>query len=123
MQDGIKRSTTANGKPKRGKKQNTLAVASRDLQLKIPFIVVKTHHEENAVDPPIILHRKKLKLTSVRPLKCYGDWTIMSKINLLDNQPSTEAITDAIGPLGVQIPDIFKRIDEQSKHFLGKYKQ
>ena len=53
-----------------------------------------------------------MKLTSVRPLKCYGDWTIMSKINLLENQPSPEAMVDAIGPLGARIPDIFKRIDD-----------
>ena len=74
--------------------------------------MVKCHHEENAVDPPIILHRKKLKMTSVRPLKCYGDWTIMSKFNLLENHPSPEALIDAIGPLGARIPDMFKHIDE-----------
>ena len=74
--------------------------------------MAKCFHDVNSVDPPIILHRKKMKLTSVRPLKCYGDWTIMSKINLLENQPSPEAMVDAIGPLGARIPDIFKRIDE-----------
>ena len=70
----------------------------------------------------MILHKKQMKLTSVRPLKCYGDSTILSKMKLKETSPD-ETLDDVLGPLGAQIPETFKRIDELTKYFKGKYKQ
>ena len=70
----------------------------------------------------MILHKKQMKLTSVRPLKCYGDSTILSKMKLKETSPD-ETLVDVLGPLGAQIPETFKRIDELTKYFKGKYKQ
>lgn len=66
--------------------------------------------------------KKKMKLTSVRPLKCYGDSTILSKMKLQEKCADGTSL-DLLGPLGAEIPEIFKRFDESNKYFKDKYKQ
>ena len=62
-----------------------------------------------------------MKLTSIRPLKCYGDSTILSKMKLKE-MSQNETLVDILGPLGAQIPETFKRINEMTKYFKDKYK-
>jgi len=80
---------------------------------KIPFIVVKYKKDKSQPD---LLEERKVKLTSVHPLKCYGDSTILSKMKLQEMSPD-ETFVDVLGPLGKKIPETFKRIDQSLKHF------
>ena len=57
-----------------------------------------------------------MKLTSVKPLKCYGDSTILSKMKLQEMSPD-ETLVDVLGDFGARIPDTFKRIDSLIKNF------
>ena len=57
-----------------------------------------------------------MKLASVKPLKCYGDSTILSKMKLQEMQPD-ETLVDVLGSVGAKIPESFKRIDESIKNF------
>jgi len=89
---------------------------------KIPFIVVKYYPEISSPEYPMLLYKKKMKLTSTHPLKCYGDSTILSKMKLKEISPD-ESLVDVLGPLGAEIPQTFKRIDSKNKYFKDKYKQ
>lgn len=112
-----------------GRKRGAKLEASKEQRLvcTIPFLVVK-YHPENIELPEdsIILHRKKMKLTSVRPLKCYGDSTILSKMKLQElgeNESYEEDVLSLLGSHGPTIPDTIKRIDESINQIQDKYSQ
>ena len=63
---------------------------------------------------------KRLKLASLRPLKCYGDSTILSKMKLQEIAPN-ESLRELVGPIGNQIPGTFERIEDQMKDFKERY--
>lgn len=89
---------------------------------KIPFIVVKYYPDISSPEYPMLLYKKKMKLTSMHPLKCYGDSTILSKMKLKE-MTANETLVDVLGPLGAEIPETFKRINSSNKYFKDKYKQ
>ena len=70
----------------------------------------------------MLLFKKKMKLTSMHPLKCYGDSTILSKMKLKE-MTADESLEEVLGPLGATIPKTFKRINDSNKYFKDKYKQ
>ena len=121
--EGVKKAVAPGAKG--GRKRGPKPAQQKDKKrvCKIPFIVVKyVPDQSSAAEQSMILHKKQMKLTSVRPLKCYGDSTILSKMKLKETSPD-ETLVDVLGPLGAQIPETFKRIDELTKYFKGKYKQ
>jgi len=77
---------------------------------KIPFIVVK-FHPDNMSAECLTLQKKKMKLVSRSPLKCYGDATILAKMRLKE-QSNEESLFEVLGPLGQRIPETFQRIEE-----------
>ena len=83
--------------------------------------MVKYAPDINQPEYPMLLYKKKMKLMSMQPLKCYGDSTILSKMKLNETSPD-ETLVDMLGPIGSEIPSIFKRIDSSHKHFQEKYK-
>ena len=56
------------------------------------------------------MEKKRVKLASTHPVKCYGDSTILTKMKL-EGMAATESLTDLLGPIGEQIPETFERID------------
>lgn len=101
------------GAKKRGPKPAAQKQMEQELVCKIPFIVVKYKKDKSQPD---LLEERKVKLTSVHPLKCYGDSTILSKMKLQEMSPE-EQFEDVLGPVGKTIPEAFKRIDQSIKHF------
>ena len=61
-------------------------------------------------------------MTSAKPLKCYGDSVVLSKLKLTESVPN-EKLVDILGDLGAEIPATFRRVDKLLKHFAVKYKQ
>ena len=110
---------------KRGPKPQKVVKQDKKRVCKIPFIVVKYYPNMSSLENseyPMLLYKKKMKLTSMHPLKCYGDSTILSKMKLKEISPN-ESLVDVLGPLGAEIPQTFKRIDNSNKYFKDKYKQ
>lgn len=112
-----------------GRKRGTKLEAPKEQRLvcTIPFLVVKYHPENIKVpEDSIILHRKKMKLTSVYPLKCYGDSTILSKMKLQEleeNETYENDVLSLLGSHGPTIPETIKRIDESINQIQDKYNQ
>ena len=77
---------------------------------KIPFIVVKYQPDYSSTEQPMLLYKKKMKLTSTQPLKCYGDSTILAKMRLREASKE-ENLVEMLGPVGGDIHTVFKRID------------
>lgn len=69
---------------------------------KIPFIVVKYQPDYSSTEQPMLLFKKKMKLTSMQPLKCYGDSTILAKMRLKEDSRD-ENLTEMLGPVGADI--------------------
>ena len=88
---------------KRGPKPQKVVKQDKKRVCKIPFIVVKYYPEIGSPEYPMLLYKKKMKLTSMHPLKCYGDSTILSKMKLKEMTPD-ESLVDVLGPLGAEIP-------------------
>ena len=59
----------------------------------------------------MLLYKKKMKLTSTQPLKCYGDSTILAKMRLRGDGAKEENLVEMLGPVGGDIHTVFKRID------------
>lgn len=83
---------------------------------RFPFIVTKYEPDLNAPVGPnghhgLEIFRKRVHLTSVKPLKCYGDATILSKMKLIEEDPD-QNLDEVLGPIGDSIPDTFARIDD-----------
>lgn len=45
----------------------------------------------------MLLYKKRMKLTSSQPLRCYGDATILSKMKLKESSPD-ENLVEMLGP-------------------------
>ena len=87
------------GGRKRGPKPQKVVKQDKKRVCKIPFIVVKYYPDIASPEYPMLLYKKKMKLTSMHPLRCYGDQTILSKMDLQEMSPD-ESLIDVLGPLG-----------------------
>ena len=85
---------------------------------KIPFIVVKYHPDKTApwFPDPGLFQEKQVKVQSTRPMQCFGDSTILSKMRLQELS-ADETIEDVLGLFGRHIPEAFQRIDKAIEHF------
>ena len=88
---------------------------------RIPFIVVKYLPDSKQANH-LNFTKKKLQLTSIAPLECYGDCTILSKMKLEEIEPSDNH-TEVLGPIGKKLPETLKRLHETIKNFQEKYKK
>ena len=57
-----------------------------------------------------------MKLVSSVPLNCYGDSTILSKMDLHE-LAADESLVDLLGPVAQRVPQTFKHIDESIKNY------
>lgn len=85
---------------------------------KIPFIVASYVPDRNRES--LEYNEKSLKLTSVKPVKCYGDANILSMMQLSELK-STKDFAKHLGEDNQTIPNAFLRTESLLEQFSRKY--